>query len=91
MNIIDASLVEAGRRGVVGFRPQDVTLTEVERTGLAATVALVETVGSEQHVHLRLDADDTRVIAVAPPDRTIPVDSRVGLTLRRDRLHYFTP
>ncbi len=89
MNIIDASLLESGRRGVVGFRPQDVTLTEDARTGLAATVELVETVGSEQHVHLRLDANDTRVIAVASPDRIIPVDSRVGLTLRPERLHHF--
>ena len=89
MNVIDASLLEAGRRGVAGFRPQDVTLTEDERTGLAATVALVETVGSEQHVHLRLDANDARVIAVAPPDTPIHADQRVGIAVRRDRLLFF--
>ena len=89
MNIIDASLVESGARGVVGFRPHDVTLSIDGAGDLSGTIELVETVGSEQHVHLRLDADDARVIVAVPADRTIVVDSRAGLTLRRDRLHRF--
>jgi ABC-type sugar transport system ATPase subunit len=90
MNILDASLLEAGRAGVVGIRPHDVALTRPGEGDLDATVQLVETTGSERHVHLRLDDTGPRVIAVVPPDAPLAVESRVGLGLRRDRLHFFT-
>ena len=92
MNILDASRLEPDRSGVAGIRPQDVILTTPGSGDLSATVELIETVGSEQHVHLRLDGDEThRLIAVVPPDSTIVVESTVGIALRRDRLHYFPP
>jgi multiple sugar transport system ATP-binding protein len=90
MNIVEASRVEPGRSGVAGIRPQDVALTQRATSDLTATVELVETVGSEQHVHLRLDGQHPpKIIAVVPPDATIQMDSRVGVELRRDRLHFF--
>ena len=90
MNFIAASILEPERRGVTGFRPQDVALAAPGGGQLEATVELVETVGSEQHVHLRLDgADEQRIIAVVPPDEHVAADSRVGLRVRGDRLHYF--
>ena len=90
MNILDAALIEPGRAGVAGIRPHDVALTAPGEGDLAAKVELVETVGSEQHVHLRLDAaPEQRFIAVASPDHVIRVDTRAGLRLRRENLHHF--
>jgi sn-glycerol 3-phosphate transport system ATP-binding protein len=89
MNVIDASRIEPRRPGVAGIRPQDVALTAADGGDLAGTVELVETVGSEQHVHVRLDNDDARVIAVVPPDVAVHAGQRTGLAFRRDRLHFF--
>ena len=90
MNVFSASLLEPGRAGVVGIRPQDVTLADAGGGGLDATVELVEVTGSEQHVHLRLEgAPETRVIAAVPADQETRVGARVGLRLRADRIHLF--
>jgi ABC-type sugar transport system ATPase subunit len=90
MNVFPASLLDPSRRGVVGVRPHDLTLTDPGGGDLDASVELVEGTGSEQHVHLRLEgASDARLIAVAPPDQEIRVGERVGLRLRPDGLHFF--
>lgn len=89
MNTLDASRVEPGRTGVAGIRPQDVVLTPPDAGDLRATVELIETVGSEQHVHLRLDEQAERIIAVVSPDIRVQVASRAGIAFRRDRLHFF--
>ena len=90
MNMIDASQVDGARRGVVGIRPHDVSLAAPGQGDLGGTVELVETVGSEQHVHIRLDAaPQRRVIAVVPADTAIEVDAQVGVRFRQDRLHLF--
>jgi ABC-type sugar transport system ATPase subunit len=88
LNILEAGQVERGRSGVVGIRPQDVTLTTPGERILTGTVALVETIGSEQHVHVRLDGG-RRLIAVTSPETAIQVESHVGIELRRDRLYFF--
>ena len=89
MNVLDGTLL--GRSGeAVGIRPHDISLTAVGAGDLDGTVELVETIGSEQHVHLRLaTAPDQRIIVVVPTDVGVKVDAPVGLTLRRDRIHYF--
>ena len=90
MNLFPARLLDAGRSGVIGIRPQEVTLTSPEAGDLRGTVELVENAGSETHVHIRLEADPaTRLIAVVPPDTPVPPDTNVGLTIRREREHHF--
>jgi ABC-type sugar transport system ATPase subunit len=89
MNVFAASLLDRSRPGVVGVRPHDITLTASGDGTLDATVELVEMTGSEQHVHLRLDAADTRVIVVVPADQEVRVGERVGLRLRPDGAHLF--
>ena len=89
MNIIAAERVEPGRPGVAGIRPQDVVLGPPDGADLRGIVELVETVGSEQHVHIRLRDQDQRFIAVVSPDRDVQVETSVGIALRRDRLHFF--
>jgi len=89
MNVFAASLLDPSRTGVVGVRPHDVTLTDPGGGNLDATVELVEATGSEQHVHLRLEGAEARVIGVVAADREIRVGERVGLRLRADRIHVF--
>jgi ABC-type sugar transport system ATPase subunit len=89
MNVLDASRIEPGRPGVAGIRPQDVALTDADAGDIQGTIELVETVGSEQHVHISLDGDHVRVIAVVPPDAAVQSGHRTGLTLRRERLRFF--
>ena len=90
MNIIEASRIEPGRAGVAGFRPHDATLTSADEADLTGTVELVETVGNEQHVHVRLDGPpQPRIIVVVSADERTSTDARAGLRIRRDRLHYF--
>ena len=90
MNVLDAALLEPGRSGVVGIRPHDVSLVGAGEGDVDGTVELVELTGSEQHVHLRLDAvPDVRMIAVLPADAEVHVGQRAGVRPRRDRLHFF--
>jgi ABC-type sugar transport system ATPase subunit len=89
MNVIAASRVEPGRSGVAGVRPQDVELTPDATGDLTGIVELVEAAGSEQHVHIRLDGDATRVIAVVPADAPIQPGLRTALAFRRDGVHFF--
>ena len=89
MNIFPPSLLDPGRAGIVGVRPHDLTLTDPGGGDLDAAVELVEMTGSEQHVHLRLDEADVRVIVVVPAGQEVRVGERVGLRLRPDRIHAF--
>jgi ABC-type sugar transport system ATPase subunit len=89
MNIMRASHIAAGRSGLAGIRPQDVTLTRENEGDLHGTVELIETVGSEQHVHVQLDEDGSRIIAVVSADARVQTGRRTGIALRRERLHLF--
>jgi ABC-type sugar transport system ATPase subunit len=89
MNVFPASLLDPNRRGLVGARPHDLTLIDPGEGDLDASIELVEGTGSEQHVHLRLEGADVRLIAVAPPAQEIRIGERVGLRLRPDGLHFF--
>jgi len=90
MNILKATFFDAGAPGLLGIRPQDVALTAPDDGDLSAIIELVEPAGSEQHVHLRLEAaPDQRLTAVVPADTRVAVDARAGVRFRRDRLHFF--
>jgi ABC-type sugar transport system ATPase subunit len=89
MNVFAASLLDRSRAGVVGIRPHDITLTASGGASLDAAVELVEMTGSEQHVHLRLDEADVRVIVVVPAGQEVRVGERVGLRLRPEGVHLF--
>jgi multiple sugar transport system ATP-binding protein len=81
---------EHGRGEVasVGFRPEDARIVAAEAGDFAGVVALVEPLGPEALVHLRLDAGGTVVVRVR--EGTVPaVDDRVGLSVPPERLHAF--
>ena len=72
----------------VGFRPEDARLVAPDAGDFAGVVALVEPLGAEALVHLRLDAGETVVVRVR--DGAVPlVDERAGLAVPPERLHAF--
>lgn len=73
----------------VGFRPEHLELVPVAEGAIAGTVAVVESLGHEQHVIVRL-ADGQLVTARIPASVDAPrVELPVGLNVRTDRLHRF--
>lgn len=83
----------AGEELIAGVRPHDILLTAPEAGDADATgvVELVEPLGSELRVHLAFPGTGgfSRATAVAPPDAGMAPGDRVGVRLRRDRLHLF--
>lgn len=71
---------------VVGLRPQDVRLGDAGAF-LRGEVHLVESIGSAQIVHVRVDA--TRLLAVAPPQPGFSPGVQVTIGADRERLHFF--
>jgi multiple sugar transport system ATP-binding protein len=76
---------------VLGVRPHDIAIRPAGGGELEATVDVVEPVGSELIVYLRLESqgEALTVRAVAPPDLKIEPDTKVGLTPDPSRLHWF--
>ena len=80
---------QAGTR-LLGFRPEDAALGALDGAARTGGVTLVERLGSETLVHVRLDTAETvvcRLRGAAPPD----ADARVGVWFARDRIHVFDP
>ena len=74
-----------------GVRPHDIAITEPERGEVEGTIEVVEVLGAQTVVHLSVpDFGDELVRVLAPSvDRALAPGRRVGLTLRRDRVHAF--
>ncbi len=74
----------------LGVRPQDIRVAEPPDADATARVDVVELLGSEELVHLRLaGAKDLVLRAVFPGDVAIEEDETIGLRFLRDRLHFF--
>jgi ABC-type sugar transport system ATPase subunit len=86
-------------RAELGVRPQDIELMRLDhgntRTDATGHVAIVEPIGATTVLHLRLDdahgAADGFTRVVVASDDGFAIDDRVGIRLRRDRLHVFDP
>ena len=76
---------------VLGVRPHDVAIRPAGDGDLQAVVDVVEPLGSELIVYLKLDQNGEVLVvrAVAPPDLEIEPDTVVGLRLDPGRLHWF--
>ncbi|MBX6362469.1 MAG: ABC transporter ATP-binding protein [Gemmatimonadetes bacterium] len=86
-----AVAARATRRGrvVLGVRPHDIVLVGEGPADARGEVAVVEPLGAEQIVHVRMAGLDETVRVVAPAERRVTPDEPVGLRFRRDRLHLF--
>jgi ABC-type sugar transport system ATPase subunit len=86
MNLIRERSGAGGR--LVGFRPEDAAVGSLDGATSAGAVILVEPLGSETLVHVRLDSDETVVCRL----RGVPTpaaDAKVGVWVARDRMHWF--
>jgi len=85
-DIIDGDRVE------LGVRPQEIDLTPVDRGDANGRIEILEPIGATTLVHIRLErapANLARVVVAS--DMKLGVDERIGIRLRRDRLHFFNP
>jgi multiple sugar transport system ATP-binding protein len=73
---------------VIGVRPHDVALTDPAGADVLGTIDVVEPLGHAQVVHVGLAAS-TSVVAVVPPEHRLHPRRAVGLSLNRERLHFF--
>jgi multiple sugar transport system ATP-binding protein len=83
--------VPGNARATLGIRPQHVDIGPPDRTGpntVRATVALVESLGSEQIVHLATPTG-ARLLAVVPPDLPVRADDTVSARIEGERVFVF--
>jgi multiple sugar transport system ATP-binding protein len=76
---------QEGQEVVAGIRPEDLHIAQAD--GLAATVELLESVGSEAFVHAR--SGNWKLIARASPYDLPAIGARITLQPAPDRLHFF--
>jgi ABC-type sugar transport system ATPase subunit len=87
---IEVSGVPAdGRAILLGIRPPDVEIVAAGAGDVDGDVQVVELLGSQALVHVRVEGlpESLRVVATAEAD--VRVDEHVGVRFRRDRLHLF--
>lgn len=74
----------------LGVRPLDVEVVGEDDADAGGTVELMESLGSEDRLHVGLrGAEEETLVAVVPGGTEISVDDPVHLRFRRDRLHLF--
>jgi multiple sugar transport system ATP-binding protein len=72
-----------------GVRPHDVEVVPPGAGDATGRIEIVEPLGSETLVHVRMDGLPELVRVLVPSDRQIAVEESIGMRLRRDRLHLF--
>ena len=96
MNFLPGHLVKSlapaqGASPTLGVRPHDLTIVEPGAGDVDAWVDVVEPLGSELLVYLKLGVspDGLPLRVVAPPEPAIEEERTVGLLFDRARLHWF--
>jgi multiple sugar transport system ATP-binding protein len=95
--LAEAGSAAEGKAVKLGVRPHDLEIVPDSIEGHAADVdvlarvTLVEPLGRELHVHVRTEPENVPLTVVASSDTVIAPEDRIGLRLRRDRLHLFDP
>ena len=84
-----AALTSHNPEVTVGIRPQRVRLTGDEDADLRGVVDVVELVGTEKIVHVRMEAGV--VVAVVPSSTAVREGENVGLELPPEHLRFFHP
>jgi multiple sugar transport system ATP-binding protein len=89
MNLVPASLVGAGGDDrIVGFRPEHVDVGGgADGLPFTATVDVVEYLGDEQIVHMRIK--DTPVVAKLPVEQRLNTGESSEFSVARDKLRLF--
>jgi multiple sugar transport system ATP-binding protein len=71
---------------LLGIRPHEITMVDAASADAVACVESVQSLGSEFAMQLRLASGTTLIVAAAAPP---PVGSDVGVSFRRNALHFF--
>jgi len=89
--VLAEAVPQHGAGATLGIRPHDLTIVAKGAGDLDAWVDVVEPLGSELLVYLKLGAnrDGPLVRVVAPPEPVIEEEHSVGLVFDRARLHWF--
>jgi multiple sugar transport system ATP-binding protein len=89
MNLVPAPLVDAGGNDrIVGFRPEHVDISgQGDGVRFTANVDVVEYLGDEQIVHMRLR--DTSLVAKLPVEQRVGTGDTVEFFVARDKLRLF--
>jgi multiple sugar transport system ATP-binding protein len=87
MNFLPASIFPSVKGAEVGLRPQHMRRAAAGETGVTATVAMVEALGSETVVHA--DAGGHRILAVLPGQQPLAVGEEIALAYDAKDLHPF--
>ena len=91
MNLVPAGLIEgAGSSGMLaGFRPEHVEPANgrVDGAHFEALIEVVEYLGDEQLVHLRLN--ETPLLAKLGIEQQVSTGERARFTIPRGKLHLF--
>ena len=77
--------------GLLGVRPHDIEVVGAADADQAGIIQILEPRGNEMLLHVRIDGPERRspVLVNVAADHPARADDRVGLRLRRDRLHLF--
>ncbi|MCL6591501.1 MAG: ABC transporter ATP-binding protein [Firmicutes bacterium] len=77
------------RRAIIGIRPEDVFI-QPSGERAAFHVYLIEFVGADAYVHLRLGGGST-IIGRVDADCEFKIDDPVTVTFKEDKIHIFNP
>ena len=96
MNLLPGSLLPgaAARPGLLlGVRPHDVSIVPQGTGDVDALVDVVEPLGSELVIYLRIDRPpgSVELRVVAPPEPAVEPETVVGVRFDPTRLHWFEP
>ncbi|MEJ2251203.1 MAG: ABC transporter ATP-binding protein [Candidatus Lokiarchaeota archaeon] len=73
---------------VLGIRPEDIVLSkENSDNSLKATIEIIEPMGKEFEIHLKVE--DERIIAFIRNIETYKIEDTVNLIFDKDKLHFF--
>lgn len=77
-----------GKQLIMGVRPEDLTEEHTSDNHIDVLVEVVEPLGSETMLHVKLNSDN-RMIVKAGPATTAQVGQKISLAVDTDKVHYF--
>lgn len=80
-----------GQTLILGIRPEHLNLGVAATKNLQVQVDLVENLGNDSFVSVRLTDNNNYLQVRIPPDRLVSVGEQIWLSLNPDKIHFFEP
>jgi ABC-type sugar transport system ATPase subunit len=74
---------------ILGLRPKDIKESSIDGRGIPATVELVEQLGSETYLHLKIAG--VACVASVEPDSHAKIDDVVKIEMNMSKAYFFKP